>query len=909
MSNKPYTTTYGWILTVLLSMFNLSESVANQNIKYDASLIEGQAKKIMLGESYIREGRLDEAIEIFSIMVNSPATESEPIYFIGIAFYKMGEPLVAKEYIMSAVSLFEDNLMWRESLAKVYEALGDPGNAINEYSAILNSARATEAQRGRAKKEVKYYEATQFARQRKIRQALQLFSELVAEYPDDILILYSFGIANMLTDQLEIAATLFDRVLEIDPGYSNGYRGFLNLASVYERKKNIAKAVEILNKITMSNAPSEFLQQAEIRLNLIEVNLLVNGGNLGEALDLIQNILDIEPDNLAALTIATDIYQRTGDISEEEQIHEKIISINPERSASILRLALIYAETSRVRDAIELLERVTKKRENTADVKQARNILRQIYATDIGQLVANEIEQDKIERYSEATEQNPDDLDAYVELVSIYLQRGDIENSRANLEQIIRIDPLYIQGRKTLAAVYDELGLLSESVEQYAIAISLEMEDEMAKKLAGKLIMVNAKDLYIKGEMDLAIREFEDILSREPENALAHFYVGLIYSTRQEVIKAANEYKAVLQQAPSHISARLNLARSFEMMNREEDAIGEYQKILQANPPEDIAEIASIRLRNMERRINGLMANMGYITSYNSNTNLSDDDPEEDLISNLNFSLAYQYKMKNGIRWRFLTTPSYEIFHAGQFDFLNTSTTLSATYIPKDITYVTGYTYRTNMGLITGNGFSRSNAFFAEAFTRRKLPKIIFPFSAEKVLTGLSGRTSYTNLNAEDSPFFSAYISTVGITMNQPLGQRQALNLGYTYVKNENKEFVGSDYAYTSNGVNIGVEQGFPHSISGNINYRFTLFNYKNADSFSQFTKRRKNKQHNIVLSASRRMKNNINLFTSLSWTLNQSNLPVGFILDPEQIVLGQQSTSLSDYDRLVFSTGLNVNF
>ncbi len=345
------------------------------------------------------------------------------------------------------------------------------------------------------------------------------------------------------------------------------------------------------------------------------------------------------------------------------------------------------------------------------------------------------------------------------------------------------------------------------------------------------------------------------------------------------------------------------------MMNREEDAIGEYQEILQANPPEDIAEIASIRLRNMERRINGLMANMGYFMSYNSNTNLSDDDPEEDLISNLNFSLAYQYKMKNGIRWRFLTTPSYEIFHAGQFDFLNTSTTLSATYIPKDITYVTGYTYRTNMGLITGNGFSRSNAFFAEAFTRKKLPKIFFPFSAEKVLTGLSGRTSYTNLNAEDSPFFSAYISTVGITMNQPLGQRQALNLGYTYVKNENKEFVGSDYAYTSNGANIGVEQGFPYGISGNINYRFTMFNYKNTDSFSQFTKRRKNKQHNIVLSASRRMKNNINLFTSLSWTLNQSNLPVGFILDPEQIVLGQQSTSLSDYDRLVFSTGLNVNF
>jgi len=888
-------------LVLCLSGILVSPAMAGQ---------DGSANEMAAGVSLLREGRIEDAIKYFSGRYTAPDKDSEALYFLGVAFNEMKRPAVAREYIRSALSVSPEKLVWRESLARVYESLGEAGLAIDEYTRIAEEASPMDAAlQARAGKQARYLEATRYARQRNFRQALSMFEALAEEYPDDSLILYSLGVARMLTNQLEEAGRLFEHVIALDPDYGNSYLGLLNLASVYERLGNVGRAAEILQRVASSEAPAAMVQQAEIRINMIEVRFLLNEGNLGEALSLMENILAVEPDNIDALSMAADVYQKSGNISEEARIRERIQKLRPGDLDNQINLALSYAETSRIRDAIILLERVLEKHPGTVHEQQARNILKQIYASDMGQLIAAEMEEDRIARYEAATRRNPDDFDAHVELVTIYLQRGEIEKARTGLEHIVRLDPGYKQGRITLASVYDELGRFPKAIEQYAAAISLERDYDQARRLAEKLILVNAKNLYVEGDLDLAIREFEEILNREPDNAMAHFYVGLIHSTRQEVMKAVNEYKAVLQLAPSHLSARLNLAMSFEMMNREEDAIGEYQKILQANPSENIAATARTRLRNAERRINGLMANMGYSMSYNSNTNLSDENAVKDYVSNLNFSLAYQYKMKNGLRWRFLAAPSYEIFHEGQFDYLNTNTTLSATYILKEITYVGGYTYRTNMGLITGNGFSRSNAFFAEGFTRRRLPSLLAPFSGKRILTGLSANASYTNLTADDSPFFSAYISTAGLTLNQSVGQRRAVNLGYSYVNNSNKEYVGSDYAYASHGVSIGLEQGFPYGISGNINYRYTRYDYKNPDSFSQFTKRRDNRQHNLVASASRRLENNITVFASLAWTVNQSNLPVGFILDAEQIVLGQQSTSLSDYDRLVFSTGLNVNF
>ncbi|MFQ5488210.1 MAG: tetratricopeptide repeat protein, partial [Gammaproteobacteria bacterium] len=683
--------------------------------------------------------------------------EAEALHRLAEDYRRQGRAQVALEYLRAAVALQPDRLQWHEELAQLYESLGLLSDALGAYRML--QSRTGEA---RLDKKIRYLEATQHAKEGRIEKAREMFSALAKAYPDDSLILYSLAVAELLSNRLQNAAVIFREVIKLDPAYANAY---LNLATVYEREGKVGQAVDILQRLIDLDAGSNAAQQAEIRLNMIEAGLLMGEGNFHEALGLVTDLLAVEPDNPTLLSMAADLRQRLGDLGEEEQLRQRLLQIQPGNPLHMIRLAEIYMASNRYREAFDLLEAVKKKSAGTPFARQAEGMLARLLSGPAGQQLLQEEEEKQLARYRESIATSPDDFDAHWGLSQIYLRRQRFAEARAELEAAVRLRPDFMQGHVALAAVYDQLGLFAQAVNEYALAISRVSAPEVVRSLVQQLVLVNAKKLFVEERLDLAVQEFERILAHSPDNALAHFYLGLIYSTREELVKAADQYQEVLRLMPTHVGARFNLATSFERMSREEDAIDEYRKILQANPPSGLAETARNRLRMTERRIKGLLANLGYIMSFDDNTNLSDKDNVEDYRSNLTLSLAYQHKMKNGVRLRFATVPTYEVYHKGQFDFLNTSTTLSATYIPHGITLVGGYTYRTSMGLVTSNRFSRSNIFFAEGFSRIKLPRLLHLFSGDKVFTGVSGNLSYTDFEADDSPFFSAYTTAAGISL------------------------------------------------------------------------------------------------------------------------------------------------
>ena len=832
---------------------------------------------------------------------SSPYVDAERLHELAVKYQREGQRSVAVEYLKAALSLRPEEVGWLRELGRIHEEQG----RLQEALAVYRRAQAIAGNNALSKK-IRYLEATILAKEGRIDRARDLFSALTAEYPDDPLLHYSLGVSELLSNRLGDAAKAFQRVIALDAHYANAY---LNLATVYERQGRVRQAVETLQRLIEMEGGSAAAQQAEVRLNLIEAGLLMEEGNFHEALEVVSDLLLVEPDNQAALAMAADLQQRLGHLAEEEALRRHLLELQPGNPVQRVRLAEIYMADEKYREAFDLLQEIRQQNAGTPFASRAESLLRRLLSGPAGQQLAEEEEERRLQAYRAAVAENPDDFEAQWGMGEIYLRRQQYELARPALEAALRIRPDYRQGHAILAAVYDQLGLFAKAVDEYAVAASLVDDPDVANTLVQQLLLVNAKKLFVEERLDLAVREFERILQRSPNDALAHFYLGLIYSTREELDKAADQYQQVLRLMPTHVGARLNLASSFERMNREEDAIGEYRKILQANPPPALAETARNRLRATERRIRGLVASLGYTLSFDDNTNLSDRNNAEDYRSNLTLSLAYQYKLNNGVRLRLSTVPTYEVYHKGQFDFLNTSTTVSATYIPHGITLVGGYTYRTSMGLVTSNRFSRSNIFFAEGFSRIKLPHLLHPFSTEKVFTGLSGNLSYTDFEADDSPFFSAYTTVAGLTLRQSLVPRSEFRLSYTFVDNANKKLIGSDYAYISHGLGMGWEQGFPAGVVANLDLRYTRFNYRNPDSFSKFTRKRRNDRFNATVGASYRLRKDISLFANLSWTRNDSNLPVGFILNAEDIVEGQQSSSLSDYRRLVLSLGINVFF
>ena len=816
--------------------------------------------------------------------------------------YRGSETPAAVQYLRSAVEMAPEKTAWLVELAEEYEKSGRLEDALSFYRVAGEKGTKEE---GLGKK-IDYIEATLLARQGRIEEARRRFADLVERFPGDALLVYSLGVANLISRQYRQAEEAFKRVIAMDPAYANAY---LNLATVYERQGDLEHAVEVLRNLTEQVNDTVAVQEAEIRLGLIEAKLLLDEGNLREADDLVEDLLRVAPDNVAVLSLAADIQQGLGEVVAEEELRKALLRIQPDNPLIMLRLAEIYRDTGRAREAHALLERIREKSAGSRFARQAEMLERELLAGEQGEGLREAIENEKLEKALQALEKDPSDFDALWEVSRIKVRRGAYGEAVQYLERALKIRPDNLQGRAVLASLYDQLGEFDKAVDAYAIAVAQARDEKTARELADQLVLANAKRLFANDDLARAASEFERVLARDPDNALAHFYLGLIYSRRQELTRAADQYKEVLRLLPSHVGARLNLASSFERMNREEDAIGEYRKILQSNPPPDLADEVRERLRMTERRLHGLVASLGYLMSYDDNTSLSDERKVDDYRSNLSFSLSFQHRLANGIRLRLSTMPTYEVYHEGQFDFLNTSSTISATYMPGRITLVGGYTYRTSMGLLTSNRFSRSNMYFAEFFSRVKLPRLISPFAGERIYSGITGNLSYTDFEADDSPFFSSYTTVAGVNVRQAVLADLDMSLGYSYVINDNKELIGSDYAYRSHGISGGLDWNVAPGFVVNLDLRYSRLDYQHRDSFSRFTRKRRNARYNAVLGGSYRLRRDIVLFSNVSWTRNRSNLPVGFILTPEDIVEGQQSSSLSDYDRLVYSAGINVFF
>lgn len=856
------------------------------------------------GGALLEAGQVDQALEAFRAAQELDADNPEIFYLSGLAYAGKGEDVAAIDSFRRAVALDPAYIAAREQLARYHETHEQLEKAIDEYSGIVQWAAPGSADSRVAIKKLRYLTATQQARHNNIDAALDIFEQLATEYPDDALVTYSAGVAYMLKGRMDNARRMYERTLEIDPAYLNAY---LNLATIDEAQGAIEAAVVNLKRVIEIGPDSAAADKADVRLNIIEARILVRQGNLQDAISAFDRALERDPANALVLRSRAELYRRMNDRERERKAYEELVERQPGDLAARNRLAEIYLSEERYGLAYDQLDAVLESQGDGGHKEEARRLLTSVLSTPEGRRADRARTEERLAALERRSVEEPGNAGILKALAIAYFKLERYQDAAAALEQVARLAPDDTSARFSLAGLYDRLGDFEGAVREYLWLISRAPDENAAARYVPALKLVNAKRLFVAGDLQGAGREFSELLAEDPANSIAYFYLGLIYSREDDIAGAVDAYKEVVRQVPTHVGARLNLAYSYERLNREEDAMDEYRKILQANPPEEMADTVRRRLKNLQKRLNGVTVGLGYLLAYDSNSNLSDRQIAEELRSDLSLSLAYQYKTARGYRWRLSAQPVYSNYHHGQYDYLNSSETLAVSAIRDAMTLVGGYSYKTTDGILIQSRLSRMHTVFGELLSRVKLPNLLRP-AGNRISSSVSLNLSYSDFEAASSPFFSSYTTAAGAAISQPVTSRDTLRVGYSYVVNENQELVGSDYAYTSHGLSAGIDRFMPWG-SVNLNLGLTLFDYANLDSFSQFTERRRNVRSNLALGTTYRYRPDISLFATLAWTENRSNLPVGFILNSEDIIEGQQSSSLSDYRRTVLTTGVNLRF
>ncbi len=885
----------------------------------DQSTVKGidQTSKL-LGEvqSKFERGDFSTALILLEKVLAIDKDNAEAHAKTGVILVRMGHFHEGIEYLKRSVELVPESISYHKSLAYSYEFRSLYDDAILTYRKVRELAVAGSEDYLLANKKIDYLSATKLARSGSLDKAVPIFDRLVQQYPDDPFMRYSLGLSYFFLNKMDQAEVEFNKVLEQSPEHAGSY---LNLASIYERRGDLSKAIESLEKVSALNPESSSGKRAKERLGLIEANLIASSGNHQDALDILSEVIEVNPDSIPALMLMGRSYSQLGKIKLAEESYQKLLTLAPGHLEAKSQLAGLYLMSKQTGQAIDLLEKLIVEGKGTKYAAEAEKTLKDISGEEMsGEDLFGEMTKEEKAEVVEAflldrISKNAKDIEAYFKLAQFYTQVKRKEEAYEMISTAAELSPFSAQIFRIKGAIAEGLIKFDEAAQAYSRAVMLTIDIEQADALVASLRLVMAKKNFSDGRLRLAEKEFKEMIVDRPDNVTAYYYLGLIYTREESFLKAMDSYENVVRLSPDNFSARLSIASTFERLNQEEKAISEYRKLLQENPDEKIADDIKARLFATEKKIKGLTAGMGYSISFDDNI-VADDtiaNSGAELRSDMSFNLSYQYKMENSLGLRFTASPTYSTYHKGQFDFLNISNSLAATITPGRYTVVGGYTKRASQSLLTEQRSSSTDIFFSEIMTRAKFWKLFDPFSDEKIMTGFTVSASLANFDSATNKIFSSESLRLGGDISQSISDRTSVRLSYNHVRNDNTEIEASDYAYRSHQLNMRFDHRFNNGITGNVSYGYTITRYENRDSFTNFLGYRKNSTHNLSGGVSYWMSRKVRVFANYAYVKSISNLGVITTLTNEEFLAGLrfQSTSLAGSERNALTTGFNLLF
>ena len=172
----------------------------------------------------------------------------------------------------------------------------------------------------------------------------------------------------------------------------------------------------------------------------------------------------------------------------------------------------------------------------------------------------------------------------YYNIAVNHIQRGDIDKAIVELKKAIAIDTDYADAHYNLGFMY-HLKAAQKNNTKPEISFT---------NVAGQNYIIRWK--FGLAELDLAIKEFKEVVRLQPRAADAHFKLGLVYDNNGEYEEAISEYQKAIKLDPTGLDgldARTNVALIYYFVQeRRGEAIKELKAVLIIKPDHAIAKKA-----------------------------------------------------------------------------------------------------------------------------------------------------------------------------------------------------------------------------------------------------------------------------------------------------------------------------
>ena len=185
-----------------------------------------------------------------------------------------------------------------------------------------------------------------------------------------------------------------------------------------------------------------------------------------------------------------------------------------------------------------------------------------------------------------------DDADTYFLRGTAYEESERYEDAIASYKKAVAIEPEFARAYCSMGNAYVEIEQHANAIAAYEKAVAIESDFADAYYFMGNAYA----DL---GQYVIAIQAYKKAIALKP-NAVTYFFMGNAYEKMDRYTDAIAAQKKAVSVKPDYAAAYLFMGNAYEKMDRHTDAIAAYRQCLRIVPTGPGAELARLKLRELE---------------------------------------------------------------------------------------------------------------------------------------------------------------------------------------------------------------------------------------------------------------------------------------------------------------------
>lgn len=463
---------------------------------------------VQLGNAQFKTGEVDKAVSSFD-----KALEINPNH---LGALNMLEKIWKDELGFNPTSVTA-----HANLGSVYQKKRQFEQALQQYNAAEHFADADPKTAFDVKKQIRLNLGTLFQAQKRYDLALKAYDTVLQVDPNNLTAnLYKAALQEE-TGNTPGAMQTYDKILSIDPG-NRTVQG--KLLALIKGQSDPAKLADGLKQYA-----DRFANNATVQAQIGEE--FHQRKDLANAAIYYQRAIKLDPKLASVWANLGALYEAQGKPDESAEAFRKAQALDPanttfkqlaknadsERGEKLYADAVALQQQGKTQEALGAFQQALAIND-TAEIRAAYGVALQ----SAGQLDV------AIAEYRKAIAKAPKEADYVYSLGTAYHQKKDFINAESAYKSAIALKPGYAEAEQALAALRSETA-------------SAELE--------------SAIDAYNKQQYSAALTRVDQALGKNPQDAMAHYYRGLILDGQKKPALAAQSYREAIRHNPEFSDA------------------------------------------------------------------------------------------------------------------------------------------------------------------------------------------------------------------------------------------------------------------------------------------------------------------------------------------------------------------